>query len=153
MAFVSHVQVGEDRKLFASSRVGEPKPTGDDTQTAPTKVGHTAKVTEKNVLHVSSIFNCVINEFDNATKRNIMSGLLFFLWTPIQIIEPLLLKRDLSDIEVAVIVCSWVEPKEIFFALSVAPVDTVCPHGSGAITSFMAVASLCAELDLKCLQV
>ena len=39
MAFVSHVQVGEDRKLFASSRVGEPKPTGDDTQTAPTKVG------------------------------------------------------------------------------------------------------------------
>ena len=39
VAFVSHVQVGEDRKLLASSRLGEPKPTGDDTQTAPTKVG------------------------------------------------------------------------------------------------------------------
>ena len=44
VAFVSHVQVGEDRKLFASSRVGEPKPTGDDTQTAPTKVGIPPKI-------------------------------------------------------------------------------------------------------------
>ena len=39
VAFVSHVEVGEDRKLFASSHVGEPKPTGGDTQTAPTKLG------------------------------------------------------------------------------------------------------------------
>ena len=47
MAFVSHVQVGEDRKLFASSHVGEPKPTGDDTQTAPTKVGIPPKLQAK----------------------------------------------------------------------------------------------------------
>ena len=44
VAFLGNVEVGVVRKLFVSSHVGEPKPTGDDTQKVGTKVGTPPKL-------------------------------------------------------------------------------------------------------------
>ena len=83
MAFVSHGQVVEDRKLFASSRVGEPKLTGDDTQTAPTKVGIPpklqAEVTVRPTLWFVLFFTAVRCSFSGAVVNSRVCDIVVWL--------------------------------------------------------------------------